>query len=259
MKWRFSKYHGTGNDFILFDNREGNFPKDDSVLIEKLCHRRFGIGADGLILIEKDAHFDFFMRYFNADGKEGSLCGNGGRCAVMFAYKIGITRQKTIFNAVDGIHQAEIKGDEVKLGMSDVSFFGKTEYYYYMDTGSPHIVIFNENIDNIDVLTDGRELRFNKDISDKGVNVNFVEIAGENTLRVRTYERGVEDETWSCGTGAVAAALAFHLHKKSVQLPSTVLLLSKGGELIVRFDSEEGVFKNITLKGNANMVFEAYC
>jgi len=256
MKFTFFKYHGAGNDFILLDNRDERFPARDSVLIEKFCHRRFGIGADGLILIQKVKNADFFMRYFNSDGFEASMCGNGGRCAVKFAQKLGMVKHKTMFLAADGLHTATIERDLVRLNMSNVETFGKTDYFYYFDTGSPHIVVFAKKIDKIDVVYEGGLLRRNKSIANEGTNVNFVEILDDKNLKIRTYERGVEDETWSCGTGAVASALAMHLHLSLKDLPGKICVHAKGGILEVDYDSVEGIFTSVSLLGNATPIYK---
>jgi diaminopimelate epimerase len=238
----FFKYQGTGNDFVMIDNRQMQF--DDSIEhIEKLCHRRFGIGSDGLILIENAEGYDFRMRYFNADGREGSMCGNGGRCAVKFASDLGIFQGKTSFIAVDGPHVVEIIGDEVALGMIDVLEINEEENGFFLNTGSPHLVIFHENLELLDVKSVGSSIRYSDYwVNRGGVNVNFVEIIDNENIKVRTYERGVEDETYSCGTGVTASVLAASIK-------------TLGGILKVKF-SETEVFTDIHLIGPALRVFE---
>ncbi|OYU65723.1 MAG: diaminopimelate epimerase [Cytophagaceae bacterium BCCC1] len=249
---QFFKYQGTGNDFVMIDNREGGF--DDSIKnVEFLCHRRFGIGADGLILIEKADGFDFRMRYFNADGKEGSMCGNGGRCAVKFASDLGIYETTTSFIAVDGPHHAMVENDEVSLGMIDVEEIIDETNGYFLNTGSPHLVIFQENLDNLDVKTQGAAIRYSDYwLSRGGVNVNFVQIIDNENLKVRTYERGVEDETFSCGTGVTAAAIASSVKKG---LSQKIKIQTLGGKLEVSFEGEQK-FSQILLKGPALFVFK---
>lgn len=249
---QFFKYQGTGNDFVMIDNREGGF--DDSIKnVEFLCHRRFGIGADGLILIEKADGFDFRMRYFNADGKEGSMCGNGGRCAVKFAADLGIFETTTSFIAVDGPHHAMVENDEVSLGMIDVEEIIDETNGYFLNTGSPHLVIFQENLDNLDVKTQGAAIRYSDYwLSRGGVNVNFVQIIDNENLKVRTYERGVEDETFSCGTGVTAAAIASSVKKG---LSQKIKIQTLGGKLEVSFEGEQE-FSQILLKGPALFVFK---
>jgi len=258
MQIEIYKYHGAGNDFIMIDNRDDIFPAEDAHLIEKLCHRRFGIGADGLILIQNHQDFDFLMKYYNSDGYESTMCGNGGRCSVAFAEYLGlIQNNKTTFMAIDGIHYAEIWQDSVRLKMNDVKNIVETKNYFYLNTGSPHLVIFTENTDETDVVAEGRKWRYNKQVAENGVNVNFVQKLDQSTLKIRTYERGVEDETWSCGTGSVAAALAYHLSVNSDQKSGKVKLIAKGGELIVDFEHEETFYRNIFLTGKAVKVFKA--
>ena len=249
---KFFKYQGTGNDFVMIDNREGGF--DDSIKnVEFLCHRRFGIGADGLILIEKADGFDFRMRYFNADGNEGSMCGNGGRCAVKFAADLGIFETTTSFIAVDGPHHAMVENDEVSLGMIDVEEIIDETNGYFLNTGSPHLVIFQENLDSLDVKTQGAAIRYSDYwLSRGGVNVNFVQVINNENLKVRTYERGVEDETFSCGTGVTAAAIASSVKKG---LSQKIKIQTLGGKLEVSFKQEQK-FSQILLKGPALFVFK---
>ena len=248
----FFKYQGTGNDFVMIDNRQMQF--DDSIEhIEKLCHRRFGIGSDGLILIENAEGYDFRMRYFNADGREGSMCGNGGRCAVKFASDLGIFQSKTSFIAVDGPHVAELIGDEVALGMIDVLEINDEENGYFLNTGSPHLVIFKENLEQLDVKSVGSSIRYSDYwVNRGGINVNFVEIIDNENIKVRTYERGVEDETYSCGTGVTASVLAASIKKG---LASEIKIKTLGGILKVKFSGTE-VFTDIHLIGPALRVFE---
>lgn len=246
----FFKYQGTGNDFVMIDNREGVFPKNDLSQITKLCDRRFGIGADGVILIEQAEGYDFEMVYYNPDGSQ-SLCGNGSRCAVMFARHLGIIKNETKFLAIDGEHLAHIKGESVHLLMHDVHDIEKIGEDFLIDTGSPHYIKYVTELDLKDMVKEGQSIRYSDRFKSDGVNVNLIEIADEG-LKIRTYERGVEAETFSCGTGCTAAALSFGL-KNHVE---KVSLKAVGGDLEVTFDRKEGAFTNIYLVGPAQWVFE---
>ncbi len=252
----FYKYHGTGNDFILIDNRDGLVLLSEGV-ISKLCHRRFGIGADGLILLNSSEGFDFDMQYFNADGKEGSMCGNGGRCITAFARHLGLISGKCTFKSINGIHQAIILKEakntiHVSLQMQDVKQHKLIDGSIFMDTGSPHYVIFSDNVSQMDVVRKGRELRFENKFKPEGTNVNFIEVQN-SSIFVRTYERGVEDETLSCGTGATASALAYgirnDLNKGNIEIKT------RGGRLNVKFERDGNTFTNIWLEGPAQMVY----
>ncbi len=254
QKTKFYKYQGAGNDFILIDNRTGNFDRNDTDLIKHLCDRRFGIGADGLMLLQDTENFDFEMLYYNADGREGSMCGNGGRCIVAFARDLGIINHKTDFLAVDGEHQATITEDQVNLGMVDVSVINRDGDAYVLNTGSPHYVKIVENLAIYAVYEEGSSIRNNDTYKEKGINVNFVEKEKDGYF-VRTFERGVEDETLACGTGATAAAMAMALNENqtgSIEIPIRVL----GGKLFISFYREGDNFRNVFLKGPANLVFE---
>ncbi|EDM43290.1 diaminopimelate epimerase [unidentified eubacterium SCB49] len=253
MKQNFYKYQGTGNDFVIIDNRELTFPKKDTKLIALMCDRKFGVGADGLILLENDATLDFKMVYYNADGNESSMCGNGGRCIVDFAKQIGVINSATTFQAIDGPHEAVVKADGVSLKMIDVDDVNVLENYMFLNTGSPHHVQLVENLKNFEVFTQGKEIR-NSIYGDEGANVNFVEQESEDTFKVRTYERGVEDETLSCGTGVTAVAIA--LHKTNKLKENQVNLMTEGGLLQVKFDFTDGVYSNVFLEGPATLVFK---
>jgi diaminopimelate epimerase len=251
----FYKYHGTGNDFILIDNRNLAFPVSQ-VFIEKLCDRRFGIGADGLILLQEHPEYDFNMRYFNSDGNEASMCGNGGRCVVAFAEKLGLIQNHTTFKAYDGLHKASINNDLIELSMSDVSEISRIDEIFLLDTGSPQAVFFVTDLENTDVHNIGKRIRNNKEISKLGVNVNFVEIKSESEIDIRTYERGVEAETWSCGTGSVASAIISYKQNNINHSPHTMTVNVKGGQLKVSFELIDGnSFANIWLIGPASFVF----
>ena len=254
MKIPFFKYHGTGNDFIIIDNRKEIFPKEDQKWIEGICSRKFGIGADGLMLVEHSDISDFKMIYYNSDGKPGSMCGNGGRCIVAFAHYLEIFENQTTFEAIGALYEAKIEDDVVSLKMNDVSKINSSPTHYFLDTGSPHHVTFEDNIDKIDVYQQGKKIRFSSPYFEKGTNVNFVEQINDNTFKVRTYERGVENETLSCGTGVTAVAIASHLSKRSDS--NQIKLQTLGGNLQVSFDVENGIYKNIILKGPATFVFK---
>ncbi len=253
MNIHFYKYQGAGNDFVMIDNREMNFPKKDIKLIEKLCDRRFGIGGDGLILLENDDVFDFRMVYYNADGKEGTMCGNGGRCIVAFAKQLNVIENSTKFIAVDGEHIATIENKLVNLKMTDVDFISVNKDHYFLDTGSPHHVEFSSDIANIDVQSRGSKIRNGAPYFEEGTNVNFAENLGDNTIRVRTFERGVEGETLACGTGVTAVAIS--AYKEGILNGNTVKLNVEGGKLEVSFEETENGFENIFLKGPAEFVF----
>lgn len=254
MKIHFYKYQGTGNDFIIVDNRSLVFPKSNVELIHKLCDRRFGIGADGLILLESSEKQDFTMVYFNADGKEGSMCGNGGRCIVAFAKKLNIIKNKTTFEAVDGLHFAEIENDLVNLQMTDVENIEIYDTHTFLNTGSPHHVNFCDAVANLNVREMGSKIRYGAPYFEEGTNVNFVEQISENSFKVRTYERGVENETLACGTGVTAVAIAANKTNKTDE--ERIFIEVLGGKLEVSFKKEGNSYKNVFLKGPAEFVFE---
>ena len=256
MKIHFYKYQGTGNDFVMIDNREGNFPKNNTQLINKICDRKFGVGADGLILLEDSDTTDFKMVYYNADGNEGSMCGNGGRCLVAFANQLNVIEEKATFDAVDGLHYATFKKGIVSLQMIDVTTVEAFESHSFLDTGSPHHVAFVEDIDNFDVTTKGKEIRYGSPYFEKGTNVNFAELIDEDTIKVRTYERGVEDETLSCGTGVTAVAIAAHFSNKLKG--NTINIKAVGGDLSVSFEKQNNQYTNVILTGPATFVYEGF-
>ncbi|GAB4347516.1 MAG: diaminopimelate epimerase [Flammeovirgaceae bacterium] len=255
MKIQFFKYQGTGNDFVMIDDRKAQFDIHAQALIERLCHRRFGIGADGLILLRNHLDYDFEMVYFNSDGRQTSMCGNGGRCIVKFAHQLGVFKDKTTFLAIDGVHDAYLKNGLVHLKMNDVADIEAGKDYHYMNTGSPHYVKEVKEIEKAPLISIAHEIRYGKRFAEKGVNVNLIEEIGENTIYVRTYERGVEDETYSCGTGVTAACIAVHLTKG---MKSPVQVKTKGGNLSVSFEKEANTFKNVFLVGAAEYVFEGF-
>lgn len=253
-KIEFSKYQGTGNDFVMIDNRSGNFPKENIKLVAYLCDRRFGIGGDGLILIENDSTVDFKMVYYNSDGNESTMCGNGGRCLVAFAKNLKMIDNSCTFIAVDGLHHAEISSEIVALQMINVDLVERFQKYTFLNTGSPHHVEIVEHIQTYDVFNKGKEIRYSENYAPKGTNVNFVEKISEDYFKVRTYERGVEDETFSCGTGATAVAIA--MFETGQTNKNSLKIEVPGGLLQVSFKkSDSGVYENVILSGPAEMVF----
>lgn len=255
MELNFYKYQGTGNDFILFDNRESEFKPIDKKILEQLCDRRFGIGADGVMFLCTKEGYDFEMVYYNADGKPSTMCGNGGRCMVRFAKDLGIRKEVYHFLAVDGEHEATIDLDNtIRLKMKDVTEADLHGNYAILDTGSPHYIKYSNDVRDIDVVHKGREIRYNKEFEQEGINVNFVENIGEYSIYVRTYERGVEDETLSCGTGVTAAALMSAHHERGF---NQVEVQTNGGHLSVEFNKTgDESFTDIFLCGPATFVFK---
>lgn len=254
MNIEFYKYQGTGNDFILLDNRKNIYDGITSSQVKELCDRHFGIGADGVMLLNTKEGYDFEMIYYNADGNAGSMCGNGGRCIVKFASILGIKKKEYTFLATDGAHVAEMDLDkEVSLKMQDVNNVEFLLNYYLLNTGSPHYVKNVKNVAGIDVVAEGRKIRNSKEFAVKGVNVNFVEIISDDEIFVRTYERGVEDETLSCGTGVTASALISAHNDKGF---NRVEVKTPGGNLNVEFEKiSDTEFINIWLSGPAELVF----
>lgn len=253
MKTSFNKYHGTGNDFIIIDNRSLFFDKKNTQLVAEMCSRRFGIGADGLILLENHNTYDFKMIYYNADGNESTMCGNGGRCIVAFAKKLGIVKTKANFEAIDGFHSATINENfEVNLQMKNVAEIEVLNGDFVLDTGSPHYVktvdSFSENF-----VAEARSIRNSAPFLKEGINVNFIKKIDRNQLEIRTFERGVEDETYACGTGCVAAALSIMKQNKS---SSAIHLKTKGGNIKVSAKNYENSFTDIWLFGPTKFVFE---
>ena len=249
---RFFKYQGTGNDFVFIDNRSGVFDKTDHKLIAKLCHRKFGIGADGIVLVENSIEYDFEMVYFNPDGSQ-SFCGNASRCAVDFASYLNIINDQATFKAIDGVHTAYIKSGLIHLKMNDVNSIKYFDEDLFIHTGSPHYIKFVDNVENENVIEEGRKIRNSESFITEGTNVNFAELMNSNQVYVRTYERGVEDETLSCGTGVTAVALAVSL--KNFESP--VKIKTPGGDLQVSFrKTGENNFENVYLIGPAKMVFK---
>jgi len=255
MTLQFSKYEGTGNDFIMIDNRKLQFPASEE-LISKLCDRHFGIGADGILLVQHSEGYDFGMNYFNSDGSPATFCGNGGRCIAAYANHLGITGISSRFMAADGIHQARIMENNghdliVELEMQDATVYSTDNNLYYMNTGTYHVVKFVKNPDDIDIIEAGREIRYDSRYEPHGTNVNFA-TSLKKELYVRTYEKGVENETLSCGTGVTAAAIAASLKYNG----NAFFVNTAGGRLHVGFTRQDNMFKQVKLTGPARFVFE---
>ena len=253
MKIKFQKYQGTGNDFIIINNRDLLFPSKNHSFIKKLCDRKYGIGCDGLILINPSNDSDFEMQYFNSDGFLGSMCGNGARCSVKFAQFHNIINNSASFNAFDGNHNATINQDVITLTMKPVSDIKTFNDDLFIDTGSPHYTKIVDDINDFDVYNQGKLIRNSLEFKEFGVNVNFVQIISKNEFSVRTYERGVENETLSCGTGVTAVALAmFHLKKTNSK---KLKINTRGGVLTVEFNNSENGYSEIKLTGKVEMIF----
>ncbi|WP_140485040.1 diaminopimelate epimerase [Flavobacterium sp. GSA192] len=255
MLIQFYKYQGTGNDFVIIDNRTNFFPKEDTKLIERLCDRRFGIGADGLMLLENDPETDFKMVYYNSDGNQSTMCGNGGRCLVAFAKQLNVIGDSTSFNAVDGLHHASVDKDGiVSLQMIDVDSIKINPDYSFLNTGSPHHVQLVDDLEHYNVKENGAAIRYGELYGKVGSNINFVKKIDNSTFALRTYERGVEDETLACGTGATAAAIAMNA---TGQTDLTAINMNvEGGKLSVSFEKEGNKYVNVFLNGPAKFVFE---
>ena len=259
----FAKMSGSGNDFVVFDNRRGKLGEDLSEFARSVCERKIGVGADGMILIEKDDECDFLMRYLNADGSEAEMCGNGGRCAALFAHMKEIAGPKMMFRSKDGMHTASVNKGSVKLKMSDpvqmnlevpLELAGRELSASFVNTGVPHVVVAVEDVKKIDVLELGKEIRYLPKFQPDGTNVDFVQVLPRGRLKVRTYERGVEDETLACGTGCVAVALVVGIRKG---LKSPVHCVTAGGEVLkVHFRRDGESTTNVFLEGGAALVFE---
>ncbi len=255
MILQFSKYEGTGNDFILIDDRKLQFPASEE-LIRKLCDRHFGIGADGILLLQHSEGYDFGMNYFNSDGSPATFCGNGGRCITAFAQHMGFINNHCRFMAADGIHQAQVienngLGVVVELQMQDAVLYSTDNNICYLNTSTFHVVKFVDNPDNIDITEDGRELRYDARFGPHGTNVNFARLL-KNELYVRTYEKGVEDETLSCGTGVTASAIAAAIRYGG----NAFFVNTAGGRLHVSFTRTDDTFRQVKLTGPARLVFE---
>lgn len=256
MLINFSKYHGAGNDFVIIDNRSGLFPKSIA-LIKHLCNRHFGIGADGLMLLENAPNADYYMRYYNSDGNESTMCGNGGRCITLFAKNIGIIDSSTHFIGIDGEHLANFESESIiNLKMQDVSGIEKVNNAYFVNTGSPHYVCLVDDVQKADVMKEGKAIRNSFNLKNGGTNVNFIDFTDE-LINIRTFERGVESETQACGTGTVAAVIAYYTHTKKLKAEYEVN--APGGKLFVRFkQTDNSHFQDIWLRGPAIHVFDGH-
>jgi diaminopimelate epimerase len=257
VKLSFYKYQGAGNDFVLVDNRQNVVNHNDPAMIARVCDRRFGVGGDGMMFLQNKEGFDFEMVYYNADGQPSSMCGNGGRCIVAFAKFLGVIDSDTEFLAVDGPHSAKISenGDWVSLQMTDVDTVTRDNEAYVLNTGSPHYIQLASGLKDKNVFADGSAIRNNETYKAKGINVNFVEPMETGGYFVRTFERGVEDETYACGTGVTAVALAMAKHNNQTGHITTPIK-ALGGNLQIHFDRDGDNFTNIYLEGPAVQVFK---
>ncbi|PUZ23898.1 diaminopimelate epimerase [Chitinophaga costaii] len=256
MNIHFFKYQGTGNDFVILDNRDGRYTGLTEEQIKGLCDRRFGVGGDGLMMLQVQEGYDFAMQYYNSDGRPGSMCGNGGRCLTAFAWKMGIHQEHIHFIASDGPHEATLEGEDwVNLRMKNVDSVETDPAFFYLNTGSPHYVQYVSQLSGFEVYEKGRSIRYNERFKAVGTNVNFVEpMPAENGIFVRTYERGVEDETYSCGTGVTAAALTYAGPEARTY---TIPVKTLGGNLVVKFNKTgPHTYEDIWLCGPAKLVFE---
>jgi diaminopimelate epimerase len=256
VKIPFSKYHGTGNDFILIDNRKLQWnPKQEE--IARLCDRHFGIGGDGLMLLTEKPGVDFYMTYYNSDGRESTMCGNGGRCMIIFARSLALAGSETRFLAIDGEHLGKVtqkdSTDIISLKMKDVMVDEIDADHLFLNTGSPHYVIFTQEVETLDIIAEAKKIRFSARFRKEGTNVDFVEIRNDR-LFVRSYERGVEDETLSCGTGVIASVLAHAV--KNPARRTFMDVQTRGGTLRVLFHQEGNTFSDIWLEGSAVLVFQ---
>lgn len=262
----FYKMSGSGNDFIIIDNRNRVVDENDlQDFIAKVCRRKMSVGADGFILVEESENVDFKWRFFNSDGSQPEMCGNGARCVARFAYLNGIAGSKMSFETIAGIVSAEVENDRVKIKMTDPADL-KVNYTLELEngplslssvnTGVPHVVVTADNLDDVEVVRLGREIRFHDSYAPAGTNVNFICAGNDNTISIRTYERGVEDETLACGTGSVAAAVVMHYKSKE---KSPVRVITRGGGcLYIYFEEDNGKFYNVFLEGDARVIYKGY-
>jgi diaminopimelate epimerase len=257
MKIRFQKYQANGNDFVMLVEKDTGIALTEKQ-ITKLCDRHFGIGADGLMVLRNSEAYDFEMHYYNSDGKKASMCGNGGRSIASLAYSLGYAGKRMVFLASDGVHEAIIEKEIVKgslydvsLKMVDVEKVAEFPDYCFLNTGVPHYVEFVGGLSELDVVTKGRQIRFDSRFGEEGTNANFVEVLPDR-IEIRTYERGVEDETLSCGTGVTASAIATYVKTGKMSLP----IQARGGSFKVSFEQKDGRFVNVWLRGPAEKIFD---
>ena len=250
---KFAKYQGTGNDFVMIDNLDGTYDNLEIEQVRKLCDRKFGIGADGLIKLNAHPVLDFEVDYYNSDGSK-SFCGNGARCSVQFAHDLGIEKHEVTFLAIDGVHKAWKNNGLIELEMLDVDEFSMTKDDYIIHTGSPHYISFVQEIDLFDIVKYGKEIRYSEKYWDEGINVNAVEIKDTHTFAIRTYERGVEDETLSCGTGVTASAIAFAI-QQHLEGKQEITAITQGGVCKVQLDRTGNKFTSVKLIGPAEFIF----
>ncbi len=260
----FFKMHGGGNDFVLMDHRERHIPEvEQNRFAQRVCTPKVGVGADGLILIEDSDRADFRWRFFNADGSEAEMCGNGARCAARFAVMQGIANSRLTFETLAGLIQAEVLNHQIRVALADVGDLrlnlsipleGKTLAGHFMKVGVPHVMVPVENLEEVPLRQWGREVRFHQMFQPAGTNVNFVRVTGPHVLEIRTYERGVEDETLACGTGAVAAAL---ISARLEKVASPVAVHTRGGEILtVSFQWQGEKISEVFLEGEALVVYQ---
>lgn len=250
----FHKYHGAGNDFILIDARASSFMVPPENFIRKMCDRHFGIGADGLMLLMPSASYDFSMKYYNSDGREGSMCGNGGRCITAFARKCGIVKKNYVFEAIDGIHNAEFTSETtISLRMNDITEMKILDDGIFVNTGSPHFILLHDDPHRADMNLFGKKYRYDSRFGEGGANINLISY-NRNQITIATFERGVEAETLACGTGAVAAAAAVAL--KNSEQYNEYQISAKGGRLTVKLMQTGITFSDVFLSGPAEFVFE---
>ncbi len=256
MRIPFYKYQATANDFVIINQMVVPYLQEPSIdLISGICDRRLGVGADGLMIIAPSLIADFKMIYYNSDGRLSSMCGNGGRAIAHLAHDLKLCKSECTFEAVDGIHEVVILGDEIRLKMIDVLEYQKKGAAYIIDTGSPHYISRVRNVEEIDLISEAHKIRYNDNYKTDGININFYH-KNENHIVVRTYERGVEDETYSCGTGVTAVAIAEVLEQRGGNGDHAVKVMTKGGLLTVNFRRSSDFFTDVWLSGPAIKAFD---
>ena len=255
MTIRFHKYQGAGNDFVIIDNRNTHYDFTESQ-IQHLCNRHFGVGSDGLILLEESEKADFAMRFFNPDGSSGMMCGNGGRCIIAYAAAAGLFEKNCIFEAPDGIHKGRMEEDGISLQMLNPTRITTFPDGIYMNTGTSHFVHFVDNLESLDLEAQGRKFRYDLRFEQyNGCNANFVRLENDDSISIRTYERGVEAETLACGTGITAAAIATAIKQNKTDGKHITTVLARGGKLQLCYTKQGNDFSEVFLKGRADFVF----